>query len=619
MKLQFASLAGAAGIGALATSFLKTGIASEKMVRGLEAALGSVEEGAKAQKFLREESERLGLVFENQISDFQKIAAAARGTALEGQAVRDIYVSIVEASTALQLSSDETSGALNAIGQMISKGNVQAEELRGQLGERLPGAFQIAAKAMGVTTSGLGKMLEQGQVVATDFLPKFAKALSSRYEDGVAGASQTAQAELNRLSNAYFDMKKEFMETGALDAFTKAVKLAIPTVKKLGEQINLVVGYWAEKFTPLTAADVTLEKIKETEKVIKRLEGELNNSSGWLNFWKGAGYSKEAEEKLKKYKKQLAILQVALKMPVSAPGLPPTPTPDTITATPTKPIDKEQNNYNKMMEGVRQKYYDQILDEIKSAEEKKLEIKESFNEQYAKLGKSSFDLERDQLSRQIELWEKAGVKQTQIAQLTSNKFQQIKKAETMYALGQASQMAGGVANSFMQMSQAGGKHSKKAFRMYQAFAIAQAVMNTATLAMAGAGSVAALPFVGPALAAAWIPTAYAMGAAQIAMIAAAKPPSYDQGGISNAKGIYQTGNIAEAHIPIPSGGKIPVQVNQQKPVQVILNNPTFQDIETQQQVMAQIAEFVAERVAPGAVVENYNNDGIVRQMTKNGY
>ena len=80
---------------------------------------------------------------------------------------------VSKAATTLGLSSSEADGALLAVSQMMSKGTVQAEELRGQLGERLPGAFQIAARAMGVSTSELGKMLEAGQVIAEDFLPQY--------------------------------------------------------------------------------------------------------------------------------------------------------------------------------------------------------------------------------------------------------------------------------------------------------------------------------------------------------------------------------------------------------------------------------------------------------------
>ena len=109
-----------------------------------------------------------------------------------------------------------------------------------------------------------------------------------------------------------------------------------------------------------------------------------------------------------------------------------------------------------------------------------------------------------------------------------------------------------------------------------------------------------------------------MAAVQVAMIAAAQPPSYDQGGISEAKGLYQTGPIREAHIPIPSGGKIPVKMDgQQRPtVNITLNNPVFQDLETQRQVMAQIANVVATQVAPGAVIQSYKNDEPIRDVIR---
>ena len=65
----------------------------------------------------------------------------------------------------------------------MSKGTVQAEELRGQLGERLPGAFNLAAQAMGVTTQELNKMLDNGEVLAIDLLPKLAEVLDERFAD----------------------------------------------------------------------------------------------------------------------------------------------------------------------------------------------------------------------------------------------------------------------------------------------------------------------------------------------------------------------------------------------------------------------------------------------------
>jgi hypothetical protein len=91
---------------------------------------------------------------------------------------------------------------------------VSMEELRGQLAERIPGAFQIAARSMNLTEQELFKLIATGQLAATDFLPKFANQLSSETADGVAGASNTAQSSLTRLKTAITEIQvaagKEF-------------------------------------------------------------------------------------------------------------------------------------------------------------------------------------------------------------------------------------------------------------------------------------------------------------------------------------------------------------------------------------------------------------------------
>lgn len=94
-------------------------------------------------------------------------------------------------------------GAFLALGQMISKGKVQAEELRGQLGERLPGAFQLAAKAMNMTTAELDKFMADGKLTAEELLPKLAKVnerrLWSRRRSRIAGATRCAQPPFDRM------------------------------------------------------------------------------------------------------------------------------------------------------------------------------------------------------------------------------------------------------------------------------------------------------------------------------------------------------------------------------------------------------------------------------------
>src|SRR5690606_4707255 len=124
-------------------------------------------------------------------------------------------------ATVLQLSTDQANGALRAISQVMSKGKVQAEELRGQLGERLYGAFQLAARGMGISSAELNKLLEQGKVVSEDFLPKFAAEIRRTFSGGVEEASKNARAEMNRFHNSLLAIEKTIAEGGFLEGVTE--------------------------------------------------------------------------------------------------------------------------------------------------------------------------------------------------------------------------------------------------------------------------------------------------------------------------------------------------------------------------------------------------------------
>lgn len=177
--------------------------------RSLEFAAGGAKAGAVEFAFLSAEAKRLGFDLQSSAQGFAMLSAAARGTALEGKGARDIFSSVSEAAITMGLSSDQTSGALLAIQQMISKGTVQSEELRGQLGERLPGAFQIAARAMGVTTAKLGDMLKAGEVMSDEFLPKFAAELHKTFGTSATKAADEGRAAIKRFKN-------ELSQTGAV-------------------------------------------------------------------------------------------------------------------------------------------------------------------------------------------------------------------------------------------------------------------------------------------------------------------------------------------------------------------------------------------------------------------
>jgi tape measure domain-containing protein len=210
LSLQSA-LAGLA-IGFVMRDIAQAGLEMERLKRGLESVAGSAEAARREFEFVRDTANRLGLDLRQTAKEYTQLAAAAKGTALEGQATRDILEGVGNAALALGLNAEQTGGALNALQQIISKGRVSAEELRQQLGERLPGAFRIAAESIGVTTDQLNKMLEQGELTAEELLPKLADELKNRYGPAAKEAGDSAQAAFARFQNVLFELKEQLAE-----------------------------------------------------------------------------------------------------------------------------------------------------------------------------------------------------------------------------------------------------------------------------------------------------------------------------------------------------------------------------------------------------------------------
>jgi tape measure domain-containing protein len=212
-------------IAGAARQYAQAAVEMERLKSIMEAGAGSALRAGQDYEFIRQTARSMGLAFTGAAEAFGKLSAASLGTALQGRATREVFTAVSRAAAALALSGEEVNGILLAVSQMMSKGVVSAEELRGQLGERLPGAFQVAARAMGVTTQKLGDMLQQGQVLAEDFLPKFAAELDKTF----SGARfDRAGQEINRLTNEWERFKQSFVDTGfvAKAAATLAEELA---------------------------------------------------------------------------------------------------------------------------------------------------------------------------------------------------------------------------------------------------------------------------------------------------------------------------------------------------------------------------------------------------------
>ncbi len=165
-------------------------------------ATGSAFFARKEFEFVAELADRMGQQVAVTAQSFAEFAAAARDTALEGQGVRDVFTGVLEAVTALKLPLETQKGLFRALIQMMSKGVIQSEELRGQFGERLAGGFELVRKEVGATRTEFAKMLKTGALFAEKFVPAIGRAMHKSFEVQAANAANTLVNAMNRLSNA---------------------------------------------------------------------------------------------------------------------------------------------------------------------------------------------------------------------------------------------------------------------------------------------------------------------------------------------------------------------------------------------------------------------------------
>ena len=195
----------------------------------LDTALGAVERAS--QDFIVPIGEAT--------QQFTKLNAAARSSGFSVEQVETVYRGLAAANLALGGNAERLNGILLATQQVFSKGKVQAEELRGQIGERLPGAFAEFAKATGRTTQELDKALNDGEVSLKDFVT-FAERMLEKYEEKAKVIADAPQNAGERLKLAMDNLKKAMgpILQSIGNSFTKMAIQAVKGLTYLAEKIN---------------------------------------------------------------------------------------------------------------------------------------------------------------------------------------------------------------------------------------------------------------------------------------------------------------------------------------------------------------------------------------------
>ena len=265
----------------------------------LEGIYGSAAAGNKALDSLRMTADKLGLNFSELSENFTQFVSAAKASGMEVSKAEKIFNNMSVAIAGSGASSEQASRAMTALTQMIGKGKISAEEMRGQLGEALPQAMGWLAKSLNMTVGEVGKLIDSGKL-STDVLLKFSATAAEAMGPNVQKMAEGLNGQINRLENSWTQFKQTLGESGAIEMAVSALSGLIKAVDKAYYSLNLLMAAGSGDFKKVAqiAANtydksVTQFEIKAEESAKKQVEAYLKIKAGSKDL--GAQLIKEAQ------------------------------------------------------------------------------------------------------------------------------------------------------------------------------------------------------------------------------------------------------------------------------------------------------------------------------------
>ena len=274
------AVAGAAQFGAESAQY-----ASE--IQKLQIALkGVTKTGADFNKgldIISTTSKRLNVPIAASTKQFTTLSASVLGAGGTIDQAETVFVGVSEAIKATGGNAEDVQSAIRAMSQIFGKGKVSAEELQGQLGERLAGAVVKFAEANGSSLAKLQKDLRDG-TVGLDQVIKFAEKLqvdfgktAEEVANSSADAGQRLKTTMDRLKLAVGTILQPI---GA--EFQKVFAAIVGAITDAIEAFNKFMGIGLGN--AIAKTEKNIESLKSRidsstdPRVIKRLNAQLDRA-----------------------------------------------------------------------------------------------------------------------------------------------------------------------------------------------------------------------------------------------------------------------------------------------------------------------------------------------------
>lgn len=243
----------------------------------LKAITPSSDEFRIANQFILDTVDKYNVPLQSAREGFTNLYASMEPAGFKGNEIRDIFTGVSQAAATFGMSADRVDRVNYAFAQMASKGQVMSEELKGQLGDVLPGAVAIFAKAAGFTGSNamvdFTKAMEDGRYkgdAMKQLLINVGIVMKDKFAKGAEGAAQSFQGQMNAMATATQKLYESFTPVANLFA-SNVVKPLTEGIKVAADGFNAFFTGAATK----TAGGFTLSQ--ELEKLRPAFKGIADN------------------------------------------------------------------------------------------------------------------------------------------------------------------------------------------------------------------------------------------------------------------------------------------------------------------------------------------------------
>jgi tape measure domain-containing protein len=245
----------------------------EKFTNTLRTVSATSGEFQRNLQFLTNEADRIGFSVGEVGNSFARLSLAMKGAGFTGDETRTSFTQLSEAARNFGLSSADTMGVIRALEQSMSKGKFMAEEVRLQLGDRLPIAMAALDKAVTKVDgrqADLNKRFEEGSLDVKRYGTEFIRQINlmSGGSEALSRTSNSISASFGRLGTQFTLFSNAIGEGGlnnAVITFANSLAETMKTLREIGATEAIGAAFAA-------LGDVILLVIKSIIELIRFLK-----------------------------------------------------------------------------------------------------------------------------------------------------------------------------------------------------------------------------------------------------------------------------------------------------------------------------------------------------------